>query len=59
MVLKSAEICARLTGKSPDHKPEDPLSIVPCFGKEALENSGTASIDLRLGFDGLVLSNVN
>ncbi len=49
MLLKSAEIYARLTGESSDHKPEDPLSIVPCFGREALKNSGTASIDFRLG----------
>lgn len=49
MLLKSAEIYARLMGESADHKAEDPLSIVPCFRKEALKNSGTASIDLRLG----------
>lgn len=49
MILKSAEIYARLTGKAPDHKPDDPLSVIPCFEKEALKDSGAASIDLRLG----------
>lgn len=57
MQLKSAEIYARLTGKSKDHKPEDPLSIVPYFEKGALKNSGEASVDLRLGRWFLLLRN--
>ncbi len=57
MQLKSAEIYARLTGESADHKPEDPLSIIPRFEKEKLKNSGEASIDLRLGRWFLLLRN--
>ncbi len=57
MQLKSAEIYARLTGESADHRPEDPLSIIPCFGKEKSKNTGEASIDLRLGRWFLLLRN--
>ena len=49
MVLKSAQIYARLTGRSEDHDPSDPLSIIPYFEIESLRNSGAASVDLRLG----------
>ncbi len=48
MIIKSNKIVQRLKRTQKNHK-KDPLAIVPLPNLTELENSGAASIDLRLG----------
>lgn len=49
MILKGDEISARLDGTSSHHVPNDPLRIIPTPELVKLRNSGSTSVDLRLG----------